>query len=142
VVPVEIPHAADKDFLLKAIPSAEIVITSWGTASFDEEVMAQAGELKLITHAAGSIKPILSDALVESGVSITSGAAAISYGVAEYCLGLMLLASKRAIWASNGTRRGFWGETVNVFGGPFELYRKNIGIIGMSRVGRHLARLL
>ena len=142
IVPVEIPNAADKDFLLKAVPSAEIVITSWGTAAFDDEVMAAAGKLKLITHAAGSVKPLLSDALIASGIRITSGAEAISYGVAEYCLGLMLLASKRAPWASNGTRRGLWNEAVNAFGGAFELYRKNIGIIGMSKVGRHLAHLL
>jgi len=87
VIEAPVPEVPDKDFLLKYIKDAEIVISSWQTEALDDDVMAKAAQLKLLTHAAGSVKPVISDALFERGVKVTSSAAAISYGVAEFCLG-------------------------------------------------------
>lgn len=133
---------ADKDFLLKHSADVEIIVTSWGTAALDAEIMAHAKQLKLLTHAAGSVKPVLSDAVWNAGVRVTSAAAAIAYGVAEFNLGLILTASKRAFWAANGARKGLWSEPLGDFGGAFEIYQQNIGIIGSGHVGRHLIHLL
>ena len=133
---------ADKDFLLKNIYDADLVISSWDTACFDCEVMAKAGDLELLAHAAGSIKPVVSDALWDKGVRVTSAAAAISYGVAEFCLGLILMAPKRVFWAAKAVRQGQWRQGLEAFNGPFEIYQQKIGIIGAGHIGRHLIRLL
>lgn len=136
------PRRADKGFLKAGVIDAEIVLSSWGTAAFDADVIQAATRLRLICHAAGSIRPIESDALWDRGIIVTSAAAAIGHGVAEFCLGLILTASKRVFWQALGTRAGFWAETANAFGGGFEIYRQNIGIIGAGHVGRDLIRLL
>ena len=64
VLPVEPPEKADKEFLLKQPSDTEIIISSWGTnACFDAEIMAHYPRLKLLAHAAGSVKSLVSEAL-------------------------------------------------------------------------------
>jgi phosphoglycerate dehydrogenase-like enzyme len=142
VIKAEIPQLPDKDFLLKYISDADIVITSWNTANIDTEIMSKAKKLKLLTHAAGTVKPVISDALWDGGVKVTSAASAIAYGVAEFCLGLILMTPKRVFWAAQGTKQGRWQEDTKVFNGPFEIYQQKIGIIGASYVGKFLIKLL
>jgi len=143
IIDSEIPNKKDdKDFILQYIAEADIIISSWDTANLDAEVMNKATNLKLLTHAAGSVKPVVSDALFEQDVRVTSSAAAISYGVSEFCLGMMLLAPKRVFWAMQETRKGNWREGLEYLNGAFEIYGQKIGIIGASHVGRHLIRLL
>jgi phosphoglycerate dehydrogenase-like enzyme len=63
--------------------------------------------------------------------------------VAEFCLGLMITASKRVYWLADHVRRGHWSkEGLDIFGPPFEIYRQKVGIIGASFVGRKLLELL
>jgi len=62
--------------------------------------------------------------------------------VAEFCLGLILVASKRVPWLANATRDGLWAQTLSAFGGGFEIYQQNIGIVGAGFIGRQLIRLL
>ena len=143
VIETEIPkEKEDKKFLLKHIADADIVISSWDTANLDAEVIEKAKKLKILTHAAGSVKPVISDELFEQGIKVTSAAAAISYGVAEFCLGMILMAPKRVFWGAQETRKGNWREGLEVFNGAFEIYGQKIGIIGASHVGKHLVRLL
>jgi phosphoglycerate dehydrogenase-like enzyme len=143
VIKTDIPtQKEDKDFLLNNIADADIIISSWDTANLDTEVMAIAKNLKLLAHAAGSVKPVISDELFDQGVKVTSSAAAISYGVAEFCLGLILMAPKRVFWGAQATKTGAWKDCIKVFNGPFEIYGQKIGVIGASHVGKHLIRLL
>lgn len=142
VLDVPPPENADKEFLLANAADAEIIITSWGTARSDADVVAKAHSLKLLAHAAGSVKPMVSDALWGKGVQVVTGAGAIAYGVAEFCLGLMITVPPRVLWAVQGMRRGVGKTALEVFGGPFNLYGQKVGIIAASFVGRHLIRLL
>lgn len=136
------PPMADKAFLMRHAAEAGVIVTSWDTAALDAEVIAAAPKLELVVHAAGSVKPIVSDALWARGVKVSSMAAAISFGVAEFCLGQILMGGKRSYWAAQGTREGRWGDAARAFEGPHELYGQNVGVIGAGHVGRHLIRLL
>ena len=142
VVNGDIPAVADKKFLLDNIQEADMILTSWDTAQLDEEVLSSAKRLKLLCHAAGSVRPVVSDTLWQRGIKVTSAAAAISHGVAEFCLGLILMASKRVFWLNQGTHQGYWMEPASCFGGLFELYQQNVGVIGAGHIGRRLIRLL
>lgn len=142
IVDVEPPVAADHDFLVHNLGGADLVITSWDTANLDAEIIAAAPHLKWLCHAAGSVRPVVSEALWQRGIRVTSAASAISHGVAEFCLGLILLASKRVFWLAQGARQGYWMEPAAGFGGLFELYQQNVGVIGAGHIGKHLLRLL
>jgi phosphoglycerate dehydrogenase-like enzyme len=137
-VPVE-PDAA---FLRAHAGKAEIVVSGWGTQAVDGPTLAAAPALKLVAHAAGSIKPMMSEEAWQRGVRVTGAAQAIAAGVAEFCLGLILTASKRVYWLAERVREGHWSRSDDLFGKPFEIYRQRVGIIGASHVGRRLAELL
>lgn len=136
------PTRITKEFLLENLASADAVLTSWDTCPLDAEVLDAAPHLKLICHAAGSVRPIVTQAIWEKGIRVTSAASAISYGVAEFCLGAILMATKRVFWLAQGARQGQWMETASSFGGLFELYQQNVGVVGVGHIGRHLIRLL
>ncbi|MDB6126805.1 MAG: putative oxidoreductase [Verrucomicrobia bacterium] len=136
------PKRADPAFLSAHMPEAEIVVTSWDTAVLDAAILDRAWRLRLVCHAAGTIRPVVSDALWERGVVVTSGSEAIAYGVAEFCLGLILTETKRVSWQATATRAGGWAQAAKEFGGAFEPYQQNIGIIGAGHIGRRLLQLL
>lgn len=142
VIDAPIPEEADKSFLLDNCKDAEIIVTSWWTDTIDADVIAKAPNLKLVAHSAGSVKPIVSDALWDAGVRVVSSGEAIAYGVAEFCLGLILTAPKRVFWGVQGTREGLWRDGLEVFGGPFEIFGQKIGVIGAGNVGKLLIGLL
>lgn len=99
-----------------------------------------APKLKLICHAAGSVKSVTSEAVWKRGIRVTSAAAAIAVGVAETTLACMLTGIKGLFPIREKLRRGVdWWESRE---GSREMYRKNIGIIGASHVGRNVIRLL
>ncbi|MCL4507007.1 MAG: hydroxyacid dehydrogenase [Chloroflexi bacterium] len=142
VVAAPVPDVADQAFLMRYLPEAQVVVSSWGTARLDAAVIAAAPHLQLLCHGAGTVKPYVSDALWEHGVRVTSASAAIAPGVAEYTLGLILAASKRIPWLSEGIRAGGWRDSLDRFGGPTEIYRQKIGVIGAGYVGRLVIGLL
>jgi len=142
VIEAPVPTRVTKDFLLAHLPDAQLVVTSWGTPMLGEDAVAAASNLELIAHAAGTIKPIVSEAAWERGVRVTSAAPAIGECVAEFCLGLMLTVPKRTPWFVDHVRRGGWRETTDFFGPALEIYKQNVGVIAASFVGRHLIRLL
>ena len=142
IIAAPVPEKADKRFLIDHVGDANIVISSWDTAAMDDEVMAVATKLQLLAHAGGSVKPVISDTLWDRDVQVTSAASAIAFGVAEFCLGLILTATKRAFWGGIGARASQWRQGIECFGGPQEIYQQKVGVIGASHVGRHLIRLL
>lgn len=136
------PAHIDQNFLRKNLPEADIVFTSWDTAKLDADVLDAAPHLRLVCHAAGSVRPVVSDTLWQRDIRVTSAASAISYGVAEFCLGLILTATKRVFWTAQAIRQGYWQEASSGFGGMFELYQQNVGVVGVGHIGSHLIRLL
>lgn len=136
------PQVVSQDFLIENGGDVEVLITSWGTPSVDELIVKGLPKLKLVAHAAGSIKPIMSEAAWTRGIRATSAAAAIALGVAEFCLGLILTASKRVFWCADQVRQGYWYKGGQFFGPSFEIFRQNVGVIGASLVGRRLIELL
>jgi phosphoglycerate dehydrogenase-like enzyme len=134
--------APSLEFLRTHLAAADLAITSWHSPRFDETILGGAPALRMVCHAGGSVRPIVSDALWSRGLRITSAAAAISHGVAEFCLGLIITGSKRAFWLGQATRDGHWKDAGVLHGGWHEIYQQKIGIVGAGFVGRRLASLL
>ena len=131
----------DEDQFCELIKGMNAVISSWDTPLFTREVLDAAPDLKIICHAAGSVKPIVTDAVWERGIVVTSSAAAISIGVAETVLANILLGGKRMPWLNNDVKSGGW-RNKKIMGEITEMFRASIGIIGAGYVGKHLIKLL
>jgi phosphoglycerate dehydrogenase-like enzyme len=134
---------ATKEELLALLPQASGIITSWGVAQLDADVMAAAPNLVAMAHMGSSVKRFVSDAFWERGMHLTSSGIILARDVAETTLGLMLVGMKRIWPLGQHVRDGGWRDA------PVwerwisrELVRKNVGIIGASNVGRHVIELL
>ena len=76
------------------IKDTEVIISGWGAPHLDEEFLNQAPKLKALFYGAGSIRGIVTDAMWERGILITSAYAANAIPVAEFCVSQILFALK------------------------------------------------
>ncbi|WP_312172819.1 hydroxyacid dehydrogenase [Microbacterium sp.] len=123
------------------LSDTEILVTSWGAPRLDAALLDRMPRLRAVVHAAGSVQQLVSDELWERGITVTSAADANAVPVAEYTFATIILAFKRAFvhmrspstvleWRDlvGSTRYGSVGRTV--------------GIVGFSRIGRRVVRML
>jgi phosphoglycerate dehydrogenase-like enzyme len=134
---------AEKDELIEVLREADACITSWGVACLDADVLAAAPNLKAMAHMGSSVKRFVSDAFWQRGIHLTSAGIALGRSVAETTLGLMIVGQKRIWPLGQHVRRGGWRDSPDWDKWySRELYRKNVGIIGASNVGRYVIDLL
>jgi len=134
---------AEKAELMALLPNAEACITSWGVAKLDADVMAASPNLRAMAHMGSSVKRFVSDAFWARRMHLTSAGVALARSVAETTVGLMLVGQKQIWPLGQHVRDGGWRDSP-VWDRWFsrELFRKKVGIIGASNVGRHVIKLL
>lgn len=134
---------ANKDELITLLENADACITSWEVAQLDSDVMVAAPKLKAMAHMGSSVKRFVSDAFWERGVHLTSAGIALARSVAETTVGLMLVGQKQIWPLGQHVRGGGWRDSpVWERWYSRELFRKQVGIIGASNVGRYVIELL
>lgn len=129
----------NKDEAKSVMANADIVITSWRTPPLDRDLLDQAPDLKVVVHAAGSIKAVVTPEVWKRGIRVTSSAEALAVGVGETALGLTIVSLKNIWNLARSTREKGWGEGKEKVK---ELFNVNVGVIGAGRAGRHYIRLL
>jgi len=121
---------------------AEVLLTSWGCPLLDEAVLERAPRLRAVVHAAGTVKQHVTPACFARGIAVTSAAAANALPVAEYTLAAILFANKKIFRLRDRYREvrafRFWPKELPGLGN----YRKVVGIVGASHIGRRVLELL
>jgi len=125
----------------RALAGAEILVTGWGCPRIDAEALAAVPKLRAVLHAAGSVRPLVGDALWERGVRVSSAVTANAVPVAEYTLATILLAGKNFFSLRESYRRTHMQPTPAETA-PIGNLGRRVGVIGASRVGRRLLELL
>lgn len=120
------------------LESAEILFTGWRAKMLPQ--WYQGSNLQIVLIAAGNMAPYIP--YVPSQAKLIGAGEALGFGVAEYCISMLINAAKRIHWLAVGTRKGGWRDEDIGFGPWFELYGNSVGIIGFGHAGRALARLL
>lgn len=134
-----IGEGSTKEQVIAAAKGANVLITSWGNEPIDSDILAVCPDLKLVCHAAGSVKPIVSDELWQKGVRVTSSACCLSMGVSETALGFTIAACKNLFNLNTSLHAGGWQEGKENIR---ELYDLTVGIVGFGWAGRHYCELL
>ncbi|WP_232376237.1 hydroxyacid dehydrogenase [Amycolatopsis aidingensis] len=121
---------------------AEVLVTGWGCAPVDEEVLAEAPRLRAIVHTAGSVRGHVTQACWDRGIAVSSAATANALPVAEYTVAMILLAGKRVLERAARFRAVRQAEDwLNV---PREVgnFGRTVGILSASLIGRRVIELL
>lgn len=123
----------------RVLYEADAAITSWGTPQLDEEWLRRCPRLKVVAHAAGTVKGLVSAALWERGIRVSSANGPLGEGVAETALA-MTIASVKNMWRiERAARAGGWAEERRK---AREMYQVTIGVIGAGKAGAHYMKLL
>lgn len=125
-----------------ALAEAELLLTCWGATPLTREVLDRAPRLRAVVHAAGSVKHHITDACWDRGLRVTSAAAANALPVAEYTLAAILLAGKRVLHSAQRYAELRADHAWLAESAAWGNYRRTIGVIGASRIGRRVIELL
>lgn len=124
------------------LADVDVLLGHWGCPTIDEPALARMPKLQMLAYAAGSVKEraTVTPAVFERGVLVTSAASANAVPVAEYTLAAILLANKGAFLSREWYRNpdGLRARRPK----PVGNYRRVIGLVGASHVGRLVIELL
>ncbi|MFH0939871.1 MAG: hydroxyacid dehydrogenase [Planctomycetota bacterium] len=126
------------------LKEADGCMTGWGSPSLTAELLAQSPRLKIVAHSAGSIKPVVSDAIYERGIVITTCAPIIATDVADFTLGAIIFGMKNVMEvAPRLTQDKDWEKaTASLYRKPDDPRGCTVGVISAGQVGRCLLKLL
>ena len=121
----------------------ELMITSWGCPRITAELAEQFPRLKLIAHMGGSVKGFVDEDVWRRGIKVTNAVEANAQPVAEFTIAAILMANKRTLalnrlYTQHRANKAPWTDEVPNAGN----YKKAVGIIGASHVGRKVLELL
>lgn len=146
---VEWDHAVPctSENLAERVGEFDVLVTAWGSPRLTDEVLRKAARLRLIAHAAGSVKFMLSQEVVQQyllprGIRVFSGNGAIALNVAEATVGMMIMGIRR--WMEHVLayrERGIWRDPALPVNGQY-LQGATVGLVSCSTVAREVIRLL
>lgn len=119
----------------------EVLITGWGSPQLTPAALDAMPSLRTIMHAAGTVKGHVDPEAWNRGIVVTSAADANAYPVAEYTLAYILLGGKGVPGIINDYAENPAIDLERDYP-DIGNYRKRVGILGASRVGRRVIELL
>ena len=144
MLPDILPAKIDESYIREALQEAEACITCWGTHPLTESALEKASSLRLLAHAAGTPKAVVTDAVWKRGIRVFTAAPIIAIDVAETTLGAIIASIKKLHVFDKLTREGKWAECKNVHMGKMKRLNSRlvVGVVSASQVGRNLIRML
>ncbi|GAB4457780.1 MAG: hydroxyacid dehydrogenase [Armatimonadaceae bacterium] len=134
------PKQDTDDLYREHLQTADAMLTCWGSRPLSAELLSpERSHPLLVAHSAGSVRGIVKKELLQNGVRLTQGAPAIAVAVAQYTVGLIVLALRQALHRRTQLSQG------SKDGGAYpyrDLEDLNVGLVGLSRVGTQTALLL
>lgn len=124
------------------LKDVEIVWSGWGGPRVDKEFLDKAPNLKVVLHAAGSVRPIVSDVFWDRGVRICSAYGANAVPVAEFTLASIIYCLKQAFALHRKVREEHTFQST--FPGPDVpgAYGTTVGIVSLGMVGRRVCQMV
>jgi len=125
------------DELEQAVPGYDALVVRSAT-KVQARHLAAGRRLKVIVRGGVGVDNIDVAAAEAEGVRVMNTPAASSVSVAELALGLMFALARQIPRADASTKTGAWDK--KSFAKGIELEGKTLGIVGVGRIGRALAR--
>jgi D-2-hydroxyacid dehydrogenase (NADP+) len=127
------------DDFQKRIGEADVVVVS---GMWKNELIAAAGKLKFIQSISSGMDQYSKEQLGAKGVRLASAAGVNARAVAEHAIALILALARRLPEARDNQYQKMWrGMIGDLAQREDELGGKTLLIVGMGRIGSHLAKL-
>ncbi len=124
------------------LPQVDACLTGWGAPALSADLLAGADRLKIIAHAAGSIKALVPPTAFACGIVVCHAADIIAAAVAEATVLLMLSGLRRFHLFDQALKEGrSWSEVGTLYAGH-QLAGRTVGLIGCGKVARQVIGLL
>jgi D-3-phosphoglycerate dehydrogenase len=122
--------------LASIIPEFDAIVVRSGT-KLDAPHIEAASRLKVIGRAGVRVDNVDVDAATRRGIVVANAPESTVVSAAEHSLALMLALARNVPQAHGALKAGHWERSR--FGG-FELAGKTLGVLGLGRIGREVAR--
>jgi len=137
------PADMSRDQYARLFANKDAVLTTWNTPLIDRQVLEQANELKIISHAGGEVRPFISPELfrLKPDLVLCNASNVMAKPVAEHTL-CVTLACLRSLfhfreWVREDENWWEYDKSKNV-----SLLEKKVGIVGMGQIAREFIKLV
>lgn len=127
----------NRDELLRVVGEYEVLIVRSRTR-VDKELLERASRLRLVARPGTGLDNIDVGYAKSKGVEVSNSPESLVEAVAEQVTLLMLALSRNLTVADRTTRAGLWKKEEMK---GTELKGKNLGIVGLGRIGRRIAEI-
>lgn len=135
---IDYQPSCTKEQLLNSLESAQAIL-NYGV-KIDEEFIQHAPQLKLVSNISVGYDNFDIVAMKKAGIIGTHTPNILNDSVVDLTLGLMISAARRISELNTTIKKGLWTVKDDVQSYGLNVHHKNLGIIGMGRIGEELAR--
>jgi len=140
-IQIVICDGKERDTLIEEVSKADVIIGDYtNNVEMDTQVIKAARNCLLIHQPSTGFQHIDIIEASRQGIPVANAAWTNTGAVAEHTIMLILACLKKLILAHQKTTRGEWAQEEMAFYGVYELEGKILGIIGMGRIGKEVAR--
>ncbi len=135
------PPRSARDVLgqCELLAHADVIFSGWGGARLDTAFLDAAPNLKAVFYGAGAMGHILTPAVWERGLAVTSALEANAVPVAEYTLATILFSLKHGWRLARQTKANRCHPDRNQVPG---CYGSTVGLVSLGAIARKLLELL
>lgn len=133
---VDVRTGLKPDELKEIIKDYEVLLVRSGT-KVSSDIISVAAKLKYIGRAGVGLDNVDLNAATEKGIIVMNTPGGNTISTAEHTLSMLLALSRNIPQANASTKKGEWLR--NKFMGV-ELYNKTLGVIGLGRIGKEVAK--
>jgi D-3-phosphoglycerate dehydrogenase len=126
-----------REALDQALATADALVVRSETR-VTAELMNRAPHLRLVARAGTGVDTIDVATATRRGIAVMNTPGANTVSAAEHAMGLLLALARHIPWAAEAMHRGEWDR--KRFEGT-ELRGKTMGVIGLGRIGGHVAQI-
>ncbi|MEL7977519.1 hydroxyacid dehydrogenase [Isoptericola sp. F-RaC21] len=119
-----------------ALAAARVLVTGWGAPELDAALLDRMPRLELVAHAAGSVRAMVTPAVWDRGIRVTSAAHANARAVADFTVSMVHLAVKNVLRLGLTAARE---HAVPGRDGIRGLDGSTIGLVGFGLIARLVA---
>jgi phosphoglycerate dehydrogenase-like enzyme len=114
----------------------DALIANRERTKFTRELFGQLPDLRIIAQTGNHAYHVDFEAAEEHGVIVAKATGGFSFGTAELTIGLMIAVTRRIAEVDRQVKEGVWRTPTTPV-----LHAKTLGIVGLGRIGRQVARV-